>query len=478
VRAVPLGEDHSRHEREHFGADERDVAAMEEPGHQGIAFLCLALGHPVEGGSEIQAADEGNPEGFLAYGAVKCGRLLGVGIYCSFHRWRLRDGRGHPGALFHILPPFSPSSGRSREFLFGTALWSGLLARGALWYAQRVDEAGSLNVESADGERLDRALQRALPDLSRTSIQRLINEGHVRVDGRPARPGQRVGPGERVEWEIGPEPAPSPMEAEAIPLEVVFEDEDLLVINKPRGLVVHPAPGHRTGTLVNAVLAHSGEGAEGMGAVDRPGIVHRLDKDTSGLMVVAKAPRAYESLQRQIADRSAERRYLALVRGSPKWERATVDAPIGRHPTDRKKMAVIRRGSHHTHREALTELRVLERFAGFTLLEARLETGRTHQIRVHCAYIQLPVVGDEAYGPRGVDRDPHLSVEVKAALRALEGQALHAYRLSFEHPISGERLQWLSSPPEDMRRVLDLLGSCWEPTENDPWPGVSVERGA
>jgi len=320
------------------------------------------------------------------------------------------------------------------------------------------------------GQRLDRALQTALPDLSRMAVQRLIEGGGVRVDGRPQRSGYRLRAGEGVEWEPPAEAVPAALEAEAIPLDVVFEDADLLVLNKPRGLVVHPAPGHASGTLVNAVLAHAGEDLTGIGGVERPGIVHRLDRDTSGLMVVAKTETAYHSLQAQIAARTAERRYLALVRGTPRFERAEVDAPIGRHPTDRKRMAVIPPGSAATAREARTDLRVLERFAGFTLLEARLQTGRTHQVRVHCAYIRLPVVGDEIYGPRGLARDPHLPEPVRRALRGLEGQALHACRLAFDHPTTGERLQWVSAPPPDFAALLTALGSTWEPREADPWP--------
>ena len=328
-----------------------------------------------------------------------------------------------------------------------------------------------LPVSDRAGERLDRVLQDELPELSRTAVQRLIDDGLARVNGKREKSGYKLRPGDVIEWSPPPPAeAADPLMAEAIPLEVVFEDEDLLVINKPKGLVVHPAPGHATGTLVNAVLAHAGEDLTGIGGVERPGIVHRLDKDTSGLMVVAKTERAFHSLQGQIADRSAERRYIAIVRGSPRFERATVDAPIGRHPTDRKKMAVIPPGSSHTHREARTDLRVLERFPGFTLLEARLQTGRTHQIRVHCAYIHLLVLGDQTYGSRAPERDPSVSLPVRNAVQALDGQALHAYRLSFTHPVSGERLQFLAPPPEDMQRVLRALEGTWSPKEQDPWP--------
>jgi len=329
----------------------------------------------------------------------------------------------------------------------------------------------SLTVAAQAGDRLDRALQEFFPDLSRTAVQRLIEGGHVRVDGKPARVGHKLQRGEVVEWtQPAADVAPSQHQAEAIPLDVHYEDEDLIVVNKPKGLVVHPAPGHQSGTLVNAVLAHAEEELPGIGGVERPGIVHRLDKDTSGLMVVAKSERGYHSLQAQIQARTAERRYLAVVRGAPRFERAHVDAPIGRHPTDRKKMAVIRPGSMHTHREAHTDFRVLERFPGFAFLEARLQTGRTHQIRVHCAYISLPVVGDATYGPKSPARDPQLEPAVRTALQRLEGQALHAYRLSFDHPADGRRLQFLSRPGADMGRLLEALGSGWQPLEDDPWP--------
>jgi len=321
------------------------------------------------------------------------------------------------------------------------------------------------------GQRLDRALQALLPDLSRTIVQRLIENGHVRVSGKSQRAGYKLKLGDSVEWEIPPtEAAPDRIQPEAIPLDVVYEDADLIVIEKPKGLVVHPAPGHQTGTLVNAVLAHAGDDLTGIGGVERPGIVHRLDKDTSGLMVVAKTERAYQSLQSQIQERTAERRYVALVRGTPRFERAGVDAPIGRHASDRKKMAVFSEGSAHTHRDARTDLRVLERFPGFTLLEARLQTGRTHQIRVHCAYIHLPVVGDATYGRLKLEAGAVVAPGVREAVIALEGQALHAYRLSFNHPEDGRRMSFLSPPAPDMQRLLTALGSGWQPAEEDPWP--------
>ena len=321
-------------------------------------------------------------------------------------------------------------------------------------------QAGSGRVPpDLDDERLDRVLQELLPEVTRTQLQRLIRDGHVRVNGAPTpKPGARIRAEDEIAWTI-PCAEESHLEAEAIPLDVVFEDADLLVINKPKGLVVHPAPGHAGGTLVNAVLAHASEDLTGIGGEERPGIVHRLDKDTSGLMVVAKTEAAYHSLQGQIQARTAERKYLAVVRGAPRFEDAEVDAPIGRHPTDRKRMAVIRPGSSHTHREAVTQLKVLERFQGCALLEATLETGRTHQIRVHCAYIALPVLGDETYGPRKPPRPPEISPQAARAVGQLQGQALHAYRLSFNHPCTGERLEFISAVAPDTARLLDALGS-------------------
>jgi 23S rRNA pseudouridine1911/1915/1917 synthase len=320
----------------------------------------------------------------------------------------------------------------------------------------------SFTTDAEAGERLDRALAPHLPALTRSAIQRLIDEGHARVDGRQVKSGHELRPGERVEAAVPP-PRPTEVLPEAIPLDIVFEDADLLVINKPKGLVVHPAPGHSGGTLVNAVLAHAGEELSGIGGEERPGIVHRLDRDTSGLILVAKTDLAHESLQRQIGARTTERRYLALVRGTPKFERAEVDACIGRHPTDRKRMAVLPSTAQPPPRPALTEITVLERFPGFALLEARLQTGRTHQIRVHCAYIGHPVIGDPVYGPRL--KDPHIPPDVRRAIEGLEGQALHAYRLAFDHPRTGERLTFTAPPPPDTQAVLTVLGSRFIPEE-------------
>jgi 23S rRNA pseudouridine1911/1915/1917 synthase len=314
-------------------------------------------------------------------------------------------------------------------------------------------------VEHEAGERLDRVLVERLPQLTRSAVQRLIDEGHATVNGRPVKHGHKLRPGEQIQVVIPPA-RPTAIAPEPIPLDVVFEDADLIVINKPKGLVVHPAPGHTGGTLVNAVLAHAGEDLSGIGGEERPGIVHRLDRDTSGLMLVAKTDLAHESLQRQIGAHTVERRYLAVVRGTPKFERAEVDAHIGRHPVDRKRMAVLPSTAQPPPRPALTELQVLERFPGFALLEARLQTGRTHQIRVHCLYIGHPVVGDPVYGPRL--RDPHIPHAVRTAIESLNGQALHAYRLAFDHPRTGERLAFVAPPPADTQCVMAALGSMYK----------------
>jgi 23S rRNA pseudouridine1911/1915/1917 synthase len=314
-------------------------------------------------------------------------------------------------------------------------------------------------VEQEAGERLDRVLVERLPQLTRSAVQRLIDEGHATVDGHPVKHGHKLRPGEQIQVVIPPA-RPTEIAPEPIPLDIVFEDADLIVINKPKGLVVHPAPGHAGGTLVNAVLAHAADDLSGIGGEERPGIVHRLDRDTSGLMLVAKTDLAHESLQRQIGAHTVERRYLAVVRGTPKFTRAEVDAHIGRHPVDRKRMAVLPSTAQPPPRPALTELQVLDRFPGFALLEARLQTGRTHQIRVHCLYIGHPVVGDPVYGPRL--RDPHIPPAVRTAIEALNGQALHAYRLAFDHPRTGERLAFTAPPPADTQRVLAALGSTFK----------------
>ncbi len=321
----------------------------------------------------------------------------------------------------------------------------------------RPGACGSARVpEEAVGERLDRFAQGCLPERTRTAVQRLIEGGRVRLNDGPAKAGTRLRLSDQVTWEVPDEPPPLPAAPEAIPLEVIYEDADLLVIAKPKGMVVHPAPGNRRGTLVNALLGRAGTTLAGASAAERPGIVHRLDKNTSGLLVIARNDAAYQSLQAQIQRRTAERRYLAVLRGSPKFEQARVEAPIGRDPRDRKRMAVIPPGSAATARAAVTHLEVRRRYPGFALLEALLETGRTHQIRVHCAYIGLPVVGDQVYGPSR-PRDAAAPPAVRAAIQALQGQALHAYRLAFDHPRTGERQSFEAPLPEDVGRLVGAL---------------------
>lgn len=305
-----------------------------------------------------------------------------------------------------------------------------------------------------EGTRLDSFLS---SQMSRSAAQRLIEEGCVTVDGVQSKPSYKLRAGEIICYDI-PAVKPTEIQAEALPLNIVYEDEDLIVINKPKGMVVHPAPGAPAGTLVNALLAHC-KGLSAIGGVERPGIVHRLDKDTSGLMMVAKNDAAHHSLQKQIQARTAERKYLALVWGNPKFEQAVVDAPIGRHPVDRKKMAVIESPAMHRARTAMTDLRVLERFGTFTLIEAKLQTGRTHQVRVHAAYAGHPVVGDPVYsGNRRLQSGPREFVSaVNHMIDDMGSQALHAYSLSFDHPRTGKLLEFTAPMPEEMETLVTYL---------------------
>ncbi|HLJ55337.1 MAG TPA: RluA family pseudouridine synthase [Chthonomonadaceae bacterium] len=321
------------------------------------------------------------------------------------------------------------------------------------------------------GMRLDVFAAAELPGATRSEAQRLIElpesaGAGVRVDGRREKPGYRLRAGDLV-TASRPPASPSAAQPEAIPLSIVFEDADLIVIDKPRGMVVHPAPGSESGTLVNAVLAHAPD-LSGIGGEQRPGIVHRLDKDTGGLIMVAKNDAAHRSLQAQIEARTAVRKYLAIVWGIPSFRTATIDAPIGRHPADRKKMAVVT-DPGRTARPARTALEVRETFGGaFALLEATLATGRTHQIRVHCAYIGHPVAGDPVYG--GIRKTPSAGfpparrAAIDHAVAALGGQALHAYSLAFDHPRTGERLAFTAPLPPPIQSLLDLLRAEDEPS--------------
>ncbi|MCE5322235.1 RluA family pseudouridine synthase [bacterium] len=323
-------------------------------------------------------------------------------------------------------------------------------------------EKHDFTVEESNNPRLDVYLAERIEGVSRSYIQKLINDGNVLVNGSTHRANYKVMPGDSISVNIPPA-EPMQVAAEDIPLDIVYEDDQIMVINKPRGMTVHPAPGSKHGTLVNAILAHSDD-LSGIGGVERPGIVHRLDKDTTGLLVVAKTDSAHQSLQHQIQKRTVERRYMALVWGETKFNDAVVDAPIGRHPTDRQKMSVIKDTNRYTAREAITHLKVIGRYKGFTLLEAKLDTGRTHQIRVHCSFIGHPVVGDPTYG--GSKRAIPSSYgkleqsELSKLIEALHGQALHAYSLSFDHPSSGKRLSFGAPIPGEMQSLVDWLGKA------------------
>ena len=294
-----------------------------------------------------------------------------------------------------------------------------------------------LFIADKEYRRLDLCLSE-MTDLSRSRAQALIEAGLVLLNGRPCRQSDSVKIGDAVRYQV-PEAKPIQLVPEEIPLSIVYEDKDICVVNKPRGMVVHPAVGNESGTLVNALLYHFGD-LSTIGGEIRPGIVHRIDKMTSGLLVVAKNDLAHEELARQFSDHSAHRSYIALVAGNIKEDSGTVDAPIGRHPTDRKRMAVVPNG-----RRAVTHYRVLYRFNVVTVLGLELETGRTHQIRVHMAHIHHPVVGDQVYGSG------------KNALD-MEGQALHGWRLQLTHPVTGERMSFVAPLPTDMQRALKRLG--------------------
>ncbi|MEA5619732.1 RluA family pseudouridine synthase [Cronbergia sp. UHCC 0137] len=290
--------------------------------------------------------------------------------------------------------------------------------------------------------RLDLYLSQELSDLSRSRIQQLIEQGHLQLNDQVCTSKKiSLKVGDRITLQI-PQVQPLELEAETIPLDILYEDDQLLILNKPAGLVVHPAPGHPNGTLVNALLAHC-PNLPGIGGVQRPGIVHRLDKDTTGAIAIAKTDVAYQHLQAQMQAKTARREYLGVVYGAPKTETGIIDLPIGRHPQDRKKMAII--SIEQGGRAAITHWHIQERLGNYTLVHFQLETGRTHQIRVHSAKIGHPIVGDPIYS------SGH-SIGVN-----LPGQALHAWRLKLQHPLSGEPIQVTATPPQSFTTLLEVL---------------------
>lgn len=293
--------------------------------------------------------------------------------------------------------------------------------------------------ENDDGMRLDAYLGERVDGLSRSHAVRLIDEACVMINGIVPNKKYRVRAGEHIELEIS-EPKEYKLEAEQIPLDIVYEDADLLVINKPQGMVVHPAPGNYSSTLVNALMAHCKDDLSGINGVMRPGIVHRIDKDTSGLLVVAKNDEAHMLLSAQLADRSLSREYAALVNGNIKEDTLRLDFPIGRNPSDRKKMCVTTKNA----RNAVTHVTVCERFGRYTLVKCKLETGRTHQIRVHMAYIGHSVVGDKTYG-------------IKKESFNLKGQLLHAQRIEFIHPATNQKTEFFAPIPDYFENVLRKL---------------------
>jgi len=324
--------------------------------------------------------------------------------------------------------------------------------------------------EQARGERLDRVLARNFTEFSRARLQALIREGAVRIgEITTTDPSLRLRGGEKVTLAV-PEPVPSEPRGQNIPLSILYEDPQIIVIDKPAGLVVHPAAGHADGTLVNALIAHCGESLSGIGGVKRPGIVHRLDKDTSGLMVVAKTDKAHQSLAGQFADHGREgpleREYQAFVWGRPRADAIIVDRPIGRSPSHRERMAIVTQGRG---KSALTHLYIEESFPSkapnplVSRLRCRLETGRTHQIRVHLSSLGHPLLGDPVYGGGFRTKVNRLDETSRAALRALDRQALHASILGFAHPVTGKKLRFESGLPPALALLESALRSFREP---------------
>ena len=298
------------------------------------------------------------------------------------------------------------------------------------------------------GERLDVFLAGAIPDLSRSRVRQLIDGGLVRLAGEPSRPSLRVKAHDAVTVSIPP-PRPLDLAPEDRPLDVLFEDGHLMVVGKPAGMVVHPSPGHREGTLVHVLLSRAG-GLSGIGGVERPGIVHRLDRDTSGLLVAAKTDAAHGKLSAQLASHAMSRRYHGIVWGKPPQAEGTVRTLVGRHPVHRKKMAVRAAGGRH----AVTHYRRIETFGRFALVEFRLETGRTHQVRLHCAHLGCPIVGDDVYGrPRAVPLGKGASARTVAVTRFL----LHAFHLGFAHPATGEWIEFTASDPPEFAAFRDAV---------------------
>lgn len=292
---------------------------------------------------------------------------------------------------------------------------------------------------SEAGQRIDRYLSEKLPDLTRSYLQKLIGEGFVLQKGKPVKNGTKTLAGEQIEVTV-PEAEEPEILPEDIPLDILYEDADVILVNKPKDMVVHPAAGHYSGTLVNALMYHCRDGLSGINGVLRPGIVHRIDKDTTGVLVVCKNDKAHNALAEQLKEHTITRRYRAIVCGNLKEDEGTVDAPLGRHPQDRKKMAIVRQGG----RQAVTHYRVLERFGSYTYIECRLETGRTHQIRVHMASLGHPLLGDEVYG------------RTKSPFH-LEGQTLHAMVLGFQHPTTGEYVEFEAPLPAYFEELLQKL---------------------
>jgi 23S rRNA pseudouridine1911/1915/1917 synthase len=320
--------------------------------------------------------------------------------------------------------------------------------------SQRSQDSGpfSFKIEpDDDGSRLDAFIGSNLPACSRAHAARIIQDGHVRVNSGLKKPGYRLKPGDLIDGEMPP-PTTVSFEPEPMDLAIVYEDRAIIVINKPPGLVVHPAPGNYCGTLVNGLLYHCPDLAPIAGEI-RPGIVHRLDKDTSGTIIVAKNPGALENLSGQFKARTVEKTYLAIVYGDMKCETGRIDLPVGRHPVDRKKMSTK---SHHP-RTALTLWRVKTNYGACCLLEVDIKTGRTHQIRVHCAAIHHPIVGDPLYGGRTGTQYLHQNSKLPSLVKGIDRQMLHAWKLTVTHPETGERMTFESPLPEDMQGLLEGL---------------------